>query len=154
MTPPEILQAPPAILQAPAPNPPSSGPSWILEPVNDYVVVVPVKEGERLVSGIVIPDTAKERPSMGDIYAIARDVQLGQELFPGDRVLYGKYSGHEVTIDDESYIVLRHTEILSRLTPAEKGATAADFDQAITPAMQKRAEQLAGRAARQFPDSE
>lgn len=93
-------------------------PSWRFDPIGTKLAVRPIPEGERTVGSIVIPDTAKERPSMAEVVAVGRGV--GPELLQGDRVLYGKYSGHEVTIDEITYVVLDVSEVLSRMIPPDE----------------------------------
>jgi chaperonin GroES len=68
--------------------------------------------------GLFIPDTAKEKPQQGEIIAVGpgryeKNVRVPMELKTGDRVLYGKYSGSEVTIDGEQYLILRESDVLA-----------------------------------------
>jgi chaperonin GroES len=68
--------------------------------------------------GLFIPDTAKEKPQQGEIIAVGpgryeKNVRVPMELKTGDRVLYGKYSGSEVTIDNEQYLILRESDVLA-----------------------------------------
>lgn len=86
---------------------------WRFQPVGDKLVVRPIAEGERKVGSLVIPDTAKERPSMGVVVAVSVDIGVNDELHEGDRVVYGKYSGHELTIDEQSYVILKESDILT-----------------------------------------
>jgi len=92
-----------------------------LVPLADRLVIKPVVQEEVLASGIVIPDTAKEKPQQGDVIAagpgrldddgkrIAMDVKVG------DRVLYAKYSGQEIKIDQQEYIVLAEKDVLCKV---------------------------------------
>jgi chaperonin GroES len=90
-------------------------------PLHDRVVIRRIEEDERTKGGIIIPDTAKEKPQQGEVLAVgpgARDengrVQpLGVK--PGDRVLFGKWSGTEVVIDGEEVLIMRESDILGVL---------------------------------------
>lgn len=92
-----------------------------IRPLADRVVVKPVELEEKKVGGIIIPDTAKEKPQQGKIVAVGpgRISDSGQkvemEVKDGDIVLYGKYSGTEVTIDAEDYLIMRESDILAIL---------------------------------------
>ena len=93
-------------------------------PLHDRVVVRRIEEDERTRGGIIIPDTAKEKPQQGEIVAVgpgARDekgnlVPLGVK--PGERVLFGKWSGTEVKIDDEELLIMKESDILGVLEGA------------------------------------
>lgn len=134
--------------QPPAATAPAT---WTFRPLGSRVVVTPVAEGERQVGNLFIPDTAKERPSMGVVVAVGPAV--GAQLTPGDRVVHGKYSGHELTIDATTYIVLDVTEIMSVLLPTA-GASAAQLDTELTPAQLAEGERLAAEESRTFPDAD
>jgi len=90
-----------------------------IQPLADRVVVKPLEEAEQKKGSIIIPDTAKEKPQQGKIVAVGpgkltddgKRVKL--EVKKGDTVLYGKYSGTEVTIDDEEYLIMRESDILA-----------------------------------------
>jgi chaperonin GroES len=88
-----------------------------IQPLADRVLVKPSKAEEKTASGIIIPDTAKEKPMQGDIVAagkgrVADDGKVYPlELKVGDKVLYGKYSGTEVTIDGEEYLIMRESDV-------------------------------------------
>ncbi len=90
-------------------------------PLHDRVMVKRVEEDERTVGGIIIPDTAKEKPMQGEVVATGpgtRDesgkiVPLDVEV--GDRVLFGKFSGSEVTIGNEDYVIINESDILGVL---------------------------------------
>ena len=90
-----------------------------LQPLGDRVVVKPTPREEMTKSGIVLPDTAKEKPQEGEILAIgpgAFDTEgkrVPMDVKVGDKVLYGKYSGTEVTIDNEQYLILRESDVLA-----------------------------------------
>ena len=87
-------------------------------PLADRVVVRALEEAEQMRGGLYIPDTAKEKPQQGEIMAVgpgrfekARRVPMGVKV--GDKVLYGKYSGTEVTLDSENYLILRESDVLA-----------------------------------------
>ncbi|MDD5362821.1 MAG: co-chaperone GroES [Ignavibacteria bacterium] len=88
-----------------------------IQPLADRVLVKPSKAEEKTASGIIIPDTAKEKPMQGEIVAagkgrVADDGKVYPlELKVGDKVLYGKYSGTEVTIDGEEYLIMRESDV-------------------------------------------
>ena len=92
-----------------------------IKPLGDRVVVEALEAEEVMKSGIIIPDTAKERPSEGRIVAVGpgRRTDEGERVSPevtkGDRVLYGKYSGTEVKVGDKDYLILRESDILAIL---------------------------------------
>ena len=90
-------------------------------PLHDRVVVRRIEEDERTKGGIIIPDTAKEKPQQGEVVAVgpgARDekgVIQPLEVKAGDRVLFGKWSGSEVKIDDEELLIMKEIDILGVL---------------------------------------
>jgi chaperonin GroES len=89
-----------------------------IRPLHDRVLIQRVKEEEKTKGGIIIPDTAKEKPIEGKVTAVGngRILEDGTvrklEVKKGDRVLFGKYSGTEVKIDGEEFVMLREEEIL------------------------------------------
>ena len=91
-----------------------------LKPLHDRVVVKPEESEEVSKGGIYLPDTAKEKPQRGEVVAVGAGKTENGSLVPpqvkkGDKVLYGKYSGTEVTIDDEDYLIIRESDILAIL---------------------------------------
>ena len=87
-------------------------------PLSDRVVIKALEETEQMRGGLYIPDTAKEKPQMGEIIAIGPGRYEDGKLVPmgvkvGDKVLYGKYSGTEVTIETEQYLILRESDVLA-----------------------------------------
>ena len=92
-----------------------------LRPLQDRVMVKRLEVAETAVGGIIIPDTAKEKPQQAEVVATGTGKLLknGQratvEVKPGDRILFGKYSGAEVRIDGQEYLILREDEILAIL---------------------------------------
>jgi chaperonin GroES len=87
-------------------------------PLADRVVVRALEETEQMRGGLFIPDTAKEKPMQGEVLAVGpgrfeKDKRVPMELKVGDKVLYGKYSGTEVTIDNEQLLILREADVLA-----------------------------------------
>lgn len=88
-----------------------------LKPLQDRVVVKPIEQEERTKSGIIIPDTAKEKPQQGEVVAVGPgrktdDGKLIQvDVKVGDKVLFGKYAGTEVEIDGEKFLIMRESDI-------------------------------------------
>ena len=88
-------------------------------PLADRVVVKPVDEAEQMRGGLYIPDTAKEKPSQGEVVAVGPGKvaddgsRIAMDVSVGDKVLYGKYSGTDVTLDGEEYLILRESDILA-----------------------------------------
>jgi chaperonin GroES len=98
-----------------------------LTPLHDRVLVRRVAEAETARGGIIIPDTAKEKPQEGVVVAVGKGKRekgelVAPEVKEGDRILFGKYSGSEVVIDDEEFIIMREEEILGVLSGAAKSA--------------------------------
>ena len=87
-------------------------------PLADRVVVRALEETEQMRGGLFIPDTAKEKPMQGEVIAVGpgrfdEGKRVPMELKVGDKVLYGKYSGTEVTIDNEQLLILREADVLA-----------------------------------------
>jgi chaperonin GroES len=92
-----------------------------LRPLHDRVMVKRLDEGEQVRGGIIIPDTAKEKPQQAEVKAVGSGKLLENgeraalNVKPGDRILFGKYGGAEIKIDGEEYLILREDEILAIL---------------------------------------
>ena len=92
-----------------------------LRPLHDRVLVKRLDEGEQKVGGIIIPDTAKEKPQQAEVKAVGNGKLLDSgeraalEVKPGDRILFGKYSGSDIKIEGEEYLILTEDEILGIL---------------------------------------
>jgi chaperonin GroES len=90
-----------------------------IKPLADRVVVKPIEDSEEMRGGLYIPDTAKEKPQQGEIMAVGpgrvsdEGQRIEMEVKQGDKVLYGKYSGTEVTVSGEQYLILRETDVLA-----------------------------------------
>ncbi len=102
-----------------------------LRPLQDRIVVKRLEDKEQVRGGIIIPDTAKEKPQQGEVLAVGRGKRLEDgKVLPldvkvGDRVLFAKYSGTEVKIDDQEYLILREEDVLGVLEQAKKTTKAA-----------------------------
>ena len=90
-----------------------------IRPLHDRVIVKRVEDERKSAGGIVIPDTAAEKPSQGEVVAVGpgkvsdEGKRIAPEVKVGDKVLYGKYSGTEVTVADEQYLILRESDVLA-----------------------------------------
>jgi chaperonin GroES len=90
-------------------------------PLHDRILVRRVDEGETIRGGIIIPDSAKEKPQEGEVIAVGKGKSNDEgKVFPldvkaGDRVLFGKYSGTEIKIDGEEFLIMREEEVLGIL---------------------------------------
>lgn len=89
-----------------------------VKPLADRVVIEALEETEQMRGGLFIPDTAKEKPQQGEIVAVGPGRYEDGKLVPmslkvGDKVLYGKYSGTEVTINNDQLLILRETDVLA-----------------------------------------
>ena len=93
-----------------------------IRPLHDRVIVQRLEEGEQKVGGIIIPDTAKEKPQQGKVIAVgagkAKDdgKRIALDVKAGDTILFGKYSGQEIKLDGEEYLIMREEEILGVVT--------------------------------------
>ena len=91
-----------------------------IHPLADRVAIRPLEETETMRGGLYIPDTAKEKPQQGEIVAVGpgryeKGERVPLELKVGDRVLYGKYSGTEVKIDDEDVLIIKESDVLAKI---------------------------------------
>ncbi len=98
-------------------------------PLHDRVLIKRIEEKESVRGGIIIPDTAKEKPQEGEVIAVgAGKIEKGQrvpmDVKAGDRILFGKYSGTDIKIEEVEYLILREEEILAKLSGAAKAAGA------------------------------
>ncbi len=93
-----------------------------IKPLGDRLVLEPLEAQEKTKGGIVLPETAKEKPQEGKVMAVGKGKVsddgkvLPMEVKVDDRVLYGKYSGTEVTVDGEDYVVLHESDVLAIIT--------------------------------------
>lgn len=90
-----------------------------IQPLADRVVVKALEEAEQMRGGLYIPDTAKEKPSQGEVVAVGPGKisddgkRLAMDVKVGDKVLYGKYSGTDITLDGEEFLILRESDVLA-----------------------------------------
>jgi chaperonin GroES len=93
-----------------------------LKPLGDRLIVKPIDEEETTASGIVLPDTAKEKPQKGKVVAVGDgkwdedgEKRIPLDVSEGDEVLYSKYGGTEVTVENDELLVLRESDVLAKL---------------------------------------
>ena len=90
-----------------------------VKPLADRVIIKPAPAEEKSKGGIILPDTAKEKPVVGEVVAVGPGKvaddgkKIPMEIKVGDKVLYGKYSGTEVTVDGEEYLIMREADIFA-----------------------------------------
>ena len=90
-----------------------------IKPLADRVVVKALEEAEQMRGGLYIPDTAKEKPQQGEVVAVGpgkvseSGTRIDMEVAVGNKVLYGKYSGTEVTVEGDQYLILRESDVLA-----------------------------------------
>lgn len=101
-----------------------------IRPLHDRVLIQRIEEEQQARGGIIIPDTAKEKPQQGKVIATG-DGKINEDgtrrpldVKPGDQVLFGKYSGSEVKIDDQEYLIMREDEILGIFETTSKSRSA------------------------------
>jgi len=97
-----------------------------IRPLQDRVIIRRIEEGEQIRGGIIIPDSAREKPQEGEVIAAGEGKKLdsGERLTldvkEGDRVLFGKYAGTEVKLDDQDYLIMREDDILGVIERASE----------------------------------
>jgi len=102
-----------------------------IRPLYDRVVVKRIEEKENKIGGLFIPDSAKEKPQEGEVVAVGKGKRLEDgklvalDVQKGDRILFGKYSGSEIRLDGEEYMIMREDEILGILENSTKSAKVA-----------------------------
>jgi len=100
-----------------------------ITPLHDRVLVRRLEEKETVKGGIIIPDSAKEKPQEGEVIAVGagklneKGDRIALDVKAGDRILFGKYSGNDIKIDDEEYLILKEDEILAKIGGAAKAAS-------------------------------
>jgi chaperonin GroES len=97
-------------------------------PLHDRILVRRLEERETAKGGIVIPDTAKEKPQEGEVIAVGagkieKGIRIPLDVKAGDRILFGKYTGNDITMDGQDYLILREEDILGTLSGIAKAAT-------------------------------
>jgi chaperonin GroES len=95
-------------------------PKLKIQPLEDRVVIWPDDESETMRGGLYIPDTAKEKPTQGEVVAVGpgrveKGARVPMDLKVGDKVLYGKYSGTNITLDGEEVVIVKASDILAKL---------------------------------------
>ena len=99
-----------------------------IRPLYDRIVVKRIEEKEQMQGGLYIPDTAKEKPQEGEVVAVGKGKRLEDgkvvalDVQVGDRILFGKYSGNDIKLDGEEYMIMREDEILGILDRQPKAA--------------------------------
>ena len=99
-----------------------------VKPLHDRILIKRVEEKETIKGGIIIPDTAKEKPQEGEVIAAGggKKTEEGKviplDVKAGDRILFGKYSGTEIKIDEEEFLIIREDEVLGIIEPAKQSA--------------------------------
>jgi chaperonin GroES len=100
-----------------------------IRPLHDRVVVKRIEEGETVIGGLIIPDSAKEKPQQGEVVAVGKGKKTDEgklialDVQAGDRILFGKYSGSDIKLDGTEYLIMREDEILGVLTNGASAAT-------------------------------
>lgn len=99
-----------------------------VRPLHDRILIKRIEEKETIKGGIIIPDTAKEKPQEGEVIAVGNGKKTEEgkvvplDVKAGDRILFGKYSGTEIKIEEQEYLILREDEVLGVLEPAKHSA--------------------------------
>jgi chaperonin GroES len=99
-----------------------------VKPLHDRILIKRVEEKETIKGGIIIPDTAKEKPQEGEVIAVGGGKKTDEgkviplDVKAGDRILFGKYSGTEIKIDEEEYLIIREDEVLGIIEAAKQSA--------------------------------
>lgn len=92
-----------------------------VNPLEDRIIVKPLEAEEKTAGGIIIPDNAKEKPQKGEVVAVGpgkhsdSGTKIEMSLKKGDQVLYGKYSGTEVNIEGDDYLIMRESDVLAQI---------------------------------------
>ncbi len=99
-----------------------------VRPLHDRILVQRLVEGEQQIGGIIIPDSAKEKPQRGTVIAVGAGritddgLRLPNELKAGDTILFGKYSGSEIKLEGTEYLIMKESDVLAALDAAEVAA--------------------------------
>jgi chaperonin GroES len=97
-----------------------------IKPLQDRVIIKRIEEGEQIRGGIIIPDSAKEKPQEGEVIAVGEGKKLDSgervqlDVKEGDRVLFGKYAGTEIKLDGDDYLIMREDDILGVIERASE----------------------------------
>ena len=98
-----------------------SKPTIKIQPLEDRVVILPADEAEAMRGGLYIPDTAKEKPTQGEIIAVGpgrfeKGARIPMDLKVGDQVIYGKYSGTPYNYEGDEYVIIKASDVLAKLS--------------------------------------
>ena len=94
-----------------------------IRPLHDRIVVQRFEEGEQRIGGIIVPDTAKEKPQRGTVIAVGKGkvkddgTRVALDVKAGDRILFGKYAGQEIKLEGEEYLIMKEDEVLAVVEP-------------------------------------
>ena len=97
-----------------------------VRPLHDRIIVQRIEEGEQKIGGIIVPDSAKEKPQQGKVAAVGAGKadkdgkRVPLDVKQGDTILFGKYSGQEVRVDGEDYLIMREDEVLAVIEGGKK----------------------------------
>ncbi|MGD0124461.1 MAG: co-chaperone GroES [Terriglobia bacterium] len=100
-----------------------------VKPLHDRILIKRVEEKETIKGGIIIPDTAKEKPQEAEVIAVGGGKKteegkvIAMDVKAGDRILFGKYSGTEIKVDNEDYLIIREDEVLGIIEAAKQSAS-------------------------------
>ena len=103
-----------------------------VRPLHDRIIVRRIEEGEQKIGGIIIPDSAKEKPQQGKVLAVGNGrtndegTRIPLDVKPGNLILFGKYSGQEIKLDGEEYLIMREDEVLGVIEGSSNGKTKDD----------------------------
>ena len=86
-----------------------------VQPLDDRVLVLP-EESEEKVGSIIIPDTAKEKPIVGEVKAVGTDEDLKKLIKVGDKVIFGKYAGEEIKVEDKKHLLISRADLLAKIS--------------------------------------
>ena len=91
-----------------------------IHPFEDRVVILPLEDSEAMRGGLYIPDTAKEKPTRGEVIAVGpgrieKGDRVKMDIHPGDQVIYGKYSGTNYTFEGQEYVIIKASDVLAKL---------------------------------------
>ena len=115
-----------------------------VRPLHDRIIVHRLEEGDQQIGGIIIPDTAKEKPQQGTVIAVGNGKvnddgkRIPLDVKAGDRILFGKYAGQEIKLDGEEYLIMKEDDVLAVIEGPIKKTQAAARAPAAIPQKQKK----------------
>ena len=110
-----------------------------VRPLHDRIIVQRLEEGEQKIGGIIIPDSAKEKPQQGKVLAVGsgrtndEGTRFPLDVRPGNVILFGKYSGQEIKLDGEEYLIMKEDEVLGVIESGAGGSSASTRDKTRKP---------------------